>query len=745
MNPLRFTAENLRCYPSLEFAPPAGISAIVGSNGSGKSSLLGGLELALFADGARDLAPALGPFQERLALLLEFEHGGERYRVRRGYSAAGRGKATLDLERAFDTSGGAAGGFTWEPLTMESAAATQAHLEALLGLSRATFGASAYLAQGSAGAFPEASPAERKALIGSILDPRGEWPRRAERASAERKAAEANLAAAQTKAADREEAAASVPERWRDVDRASMAQQACEARAGEAERAWDAAKAALAGNQAAAERWQAASAEVRAASQRAENARERVAEAERAREDAAGAQAALATLAAEAERIPELERLAEEHREATIRAESAVKHKAEAEASLERQSRRVYDLALELDQARAKAAEARQTLEDLDGSPADTAHCDRCQQILGAEAREAALASLAREAAALGEVVDAKLAAAEEAERLRVNLAEAARAIEVPTLDPSGAAEALVEARRAAQERAALAARLEGYEAAAAKLPEHTAALTAAERALFDAQASEELARGAMADPDVLRAAEQRCAGEAEDRRAALREAAANHTRAEEALARAQESAAAFSTLRAEAEALHARLALLRLAERAFGRDGIPALIAENAVPQIEAEANRVLEAMPTASGSVFRVELRTLRALKGDASQVRETLDILIRDRHGAREYLTYSGGEKWRVSFALRWALARLLAGRRGAESRVLIFDEPDSLDAVGMDSLAAFLRGEGAAVFEKVLIVSHNPLLAEAFEQVVRIESDGNTSRIVAEAPEHAEAIA
>ncbi len=60
--------------------------------------------------------------------------------------------------------------------------------------------------------------------------------------------------------------------------------------------------------------------------------------------------------------------------------------------------------------------------------------------------------------------------------------------------------------------------------------------------------------------------------------------------------------------------------------------------------------------------------------------------------------------------------------------------------------MDSLAAFLRGEGAAVFEKVLIVSHNPLLAEAFEQVIRIESDGNTSRIVGEpAAEKAGAVA
>ena len=60
-----------------------GICAVTGPNGAGKSTLLGAIELALFADGARDLAPALGPFAERMEIELVFEHDGEEYRVRR--------------------------------------------------------------------------------------------------------------------------------------------------------------------------------------------------------------------------------------------------------------------------------------------------------------------------------------------------------------------------------------------------------------------------------------------------------------------------------------------------------------------------------------------------------------------------------------------------------------------------------------------------------------------------------------
>jgi DNA repair exonuclease SbcCD ATPase subunit len=53
-------------------------------------------------------------------------------------------------------------------------------------------------------------------------------------------------------------------------------------------------------------------------------------------------------------------------------------------------------------------------------------------------------------------------------------------------------------------------------------------------------------------------------------------------------------------------------------------------------------------------------------------------------------------SGGEQTRIGLALRIALARLLAHRRGAESRLLALDEPSYLDAAGMTALLDVLRG-------------------------------------------------
>jgi len=736
MNPLRLTATNLRTFPAVDWQIPEGITAIIGPNGAGKSTLLGAVELALFADGARDLAPALGPFAASLEITLEFEHAGEMLRVRRTYSGSGRGKATLDFEQRHEylpKHEGDTGFYDWHPLTRESASATQTFLEDTLGLSRQTFGASAYIAQGNSAAFCEAAPAERKSILGAILDPAQIWPRLANKALAERKIAETELQVAQTKAADREPIAAQADDLDRAAAQAGVTVGVAEAAHTEAAEALGHAQAARVGNEAAAERWRSAEQAERSAKGAVDAAQKRLADAQADADQLPHAQAALAELDRQAAEIPALQRKAEEARTAELRAQAARQQKADAHAAVARQDALVADLSREAALLRTRAAAAQDKLNHLAGAEAGAERCDRCEQILGAEALAAAERSLAAEAEQLRGEREAKEASVDEAQRLRAKLAEDAVAIEVPVLAPDDSAERLEQARRAAQERAGLAVRLQAYEAADQQLPALSQAHIAAERDLLTAHAAANRSRDAMADPAVLEQAVAAASFTASNRRVDAEEARANLIRAQEALARARDAQTELNQLRERAAELNALLALLRLAERATGRDGIPALIAENTCGIIEAEANRVLEQLPTASGTTFRVELRTQRALKTDAAALRETLDILVSDRQTTREFLTFSGGEQFRVSFALRWALARLLAGRRGAESRLLVVDEPDGLDAGGMDGLAAVLR-EGAVGFDRVLLVSHNPLLASAFPQVAEVASDGEASWLV-----------
>jgi exonuclease SbcC len=56
------------------------------------------------------------------------------------------------------------------PLTRETTDATQAEIERILGLTRTTFRASAFLRQGDGAAFTEAQPRDRKAILAEILN-----------------------------------------------------------------------------------------------------------------------------------------------------------------------------------------------------------------------------------------------------------------------------------------------------------------------------------------------------------------------------------------------------------------------------------------------------------------------------------------------------------------------------------------------------------------------------------------------
>ena len=91
------------------------------------------------------------------------------------------------------------------------------------------------------------------------------------------------------------------------------------------------------------------------------------------------------------------------------------------------------------------------------------------------------------------------------------------------------------------------------------------------------------------------------------------------------------------------------------------------------ALPEIEVETNELLARM---TDNRMHVKIETQRETKkGD---VIETLDINISDELGTRNYEMFSGGEAFRINFAIRIALSKLLARRAGAPLPTLVVDE-------------------------------------------------------------------
>ncbi|GAB4497703.1 MAG: hypothetical protein OHK003_07230 [Anaerolineales bacterium] len=212
-----------------------------------------------------------------------------------------------------------------------------------------------------------------------------------------------------------------------------------------------------------------------------------------------------------------------------------------------------------------------------------------------------------------------------------------------------------------------------------------------------------------------------------------------NNTR--QALGAARQRVDVLETLRnrraeyeRQREELNQNIVRHKSLERAFGKDGVPALLIEQALPQIQQKANDILERLSDGAMTIQFVTQAEYRDKKRD--DLKETLDIHISDSSGMRDYEMYSGGEAFRVNFAIRLALSEILAQRKGARLQTLVIDEGfGSQDALGRQRLIEAINTVKND-FAKIFIITHLDELKDAFPNRIEIEKTerGSTVRVV-----------
>ena len=164
--------------------------------------------------------------------------------------------------------------------------------------------------------------------------------------------------------------------------------------------------------------------------------------------------------------------------------------------------------------------------------------------------------------------------------------------------------------------------------------------------------------------------------------------------------------------------------------ETAFGKDGVPAMLIEQALPELEDQANELLARL---SNYGMSVNFSSQRAYKDNKRKdMMETLDILISDGSGSRDYETYSGGEAFRINFAIRLALSRVLARRAGAKLQTLVIDEGfGNQDAQGRQRLIEAINAVRPD-FQKVLIITHLEELKDYFSNRIEVTKSPSGSK-------------
>src|SRR5262249_21248372 len=165
MRPLRLKLSNFTSFRDGADVPFADLDrfAICGPTGAGKSSLLDGLTIALFADaprrGAGNLDNLIALASTSLAVPLDFRAGDQPYRGTRGRRRTGTG--TDQLERLLDPER--------TELVASGARAVTAAVERLLGLKYDHFTQAIFLPQGKFAEFLKAKTSEKQLLLNELL------------------------------------------------------------------------------------------------------------------------------------------------------------------------------------------------------------------------------------------------------------------------------------------------------------------------------------------------------------------------------------------------------------------------------------------------------------------------------------------------------------------------------------------------------------------------------------------------
>ncbi|MCG6924045.1 MAG: SMC family ATPase [Acidobacteria bacterium] len=163
MRPLRLEVEGFTSFVERQSVDFSGLDlfAVTGPTGAGKSSLIDALVFALYGQVPRvgdDYKQLISHGADRLSVLLEFEVGGESYRIARTARRAGASKQRLERLEGDEARALA-----------DKARDIRARIETILGLDYDGFTRAVVLPQGQFDEFLKGEPKERRKILVSLL------------------------------------------------------------------------------------------------------------------------------------------------------------------------------------------------------------------------------------------------------------------------------------------------------------------------------------------------------------------------------------------------------------------------------------------------------------------------------------------------------------------------------------------------------------------------------------------------
>ena len=167
---------------------------------------------------------------------------------------------------------------------------------------------------------------------------------------------------------------------------------------------------------------------------------------------------------------------------------------------------------------------------------------------------------------------------------------------------------------------------------------------------------------------------------------------------------------------------------------QAFGSKGLKSYILDTRIQEMTVEVNRWVQML---TGGTIWVQFEAQKQTRGKKLVNAPAIRVCRWNPDGTiteRNYQSWSGGEKQRISFAVDFGLSRLIARRARNKYDLLILDEVfKHLDRAGKEAVVEMLQvlsRERSSVF----VVEHDDEFKGAFENIVSVTKQNRRSEFV-----------
>lgn len=160
-----------------------------------------------------------------------------------------------------------------------------------------------------------------------------------------------------------------------------------------------------------------------------------------------------------------------------------------------------------------------------------------------------------------------------------------------------------------------------------------------------------------------------------------------------------------------------------------LSKSGIQTVLLDTIIEDLEKTSNVILQSICN-EPSIIVLETQRVGA---DGSSIVETLDLKVKKDGNLQNFKSLSGGEKFRISLALRVAMSEISSRYGGSCLEFLLLDEVNSpLDRYGVETLFVNVIKSLEDKY-KILTITHDETLKEKFDNVINVTKINSESEI------------